>query len=115
MKREALSDVEGQVSLFPSGCSLGICLSPAALCCSSLVQSRGIWSGFLKAFQGAFGDREVIQGGIHTSQELTRGVASPAGWHWLPESESSAAVGDQAVVPIGAWELALNVQFSVWI
>lgn len=97
METEALSDLESQVSLFPGGCSLGICLSPAGLSCSGLVLTGGSWKCFLRKLQGASvpsapGNREVIQGGMCTSQELTPEVTSPAGQHWLPMSVSSVAL-----------------------
>jgi len=73
---EALSDLEGQVSLFPGDCSLGICLSPTGISCSGSVLTAGSWKCFFRKLQGASvpsapGNREVIQGGMCTSQELT--------------------------------------------
>lgn len=65
METEALSDLGGQVSLFPGGSSLGIRPSPAGLGCSGLVLTGGSWRCCLRKLEGAYGPsapgkREVI-------------------------------------------------------
>lgn len=113
METEALSDLEGQVSLFPGGCSLGIHPSPAGLSYSGLMLTGGSWRCFLKVTwclcPQCSSNREVIQGVMCISQELTPWVASLAGRYWLPVSVSSVALWNckLAVVPLGTWELCV--------
>lgn len=49
-------------------------------------------AGGIFSVPSAPGNREVIQGGMCTSQELNPGVASLAGQHWLPVSMNSVAL-----------------------